>query len=239
MFDFFRKLFAPERSSETARERLRLVLLSDHISLAPDTVVALKRDLLEVISRYVDIDAGNADVTFEQREHEVAMLASIPITGVRERSASVPAPAASPATGPTAAQPAETSAASALPEAVPVLGAQATAPNEIVVPSDAADDSAVAIDAGKRTSETREVPSQTPVPGDASRETSAPNGTSDAALTAQTESVEAGVATLPLRSGNAARPRRRRRKKHGVAAIEVRQGNLESGGGGVPEGGAG
>lgn len=92
MFEFFRNLFAPERSSETAKERLKLVLLSDHLSLAPDTVEALKRDLLEVISRYVEIDAGHADVTFEQRPHEVAMLASIPITGVRERPAQSPAP---------------------------------------------------------------------------------------------------------------------------------------------------
>ncbi len=99
MFEFFRNLFAPERSSETAKERLKLVLLSDHLSLAPDTVEALKRDLLEVISRYVEIDAGHADVTFEQRPHEVAMLASIPITGVRERTAQLPAPSlAAPAT---------------------------------------------------------------------------------------------------------------------------------------------
>ncbi len=85
MFDFFKKLFIAERSSDTAKERLRLVLLSDHLSLAPETIDALKRDLLEVISRYVEIDPDHADVTFEQREREVAMLASIPITGVRER----------------------------------------------------------------------------------------------------------------------------------------------------------
>ncbi len=86
MLDFLKRLFAPpERSSETAKERLRVVLLSDHLSLAPETVEALKRDLLEVISRYVEIDPAHADVTFEQREREVAMLANVPITGMRER----------------------------------------------------------------------------------------------------------------------------------------------------------
>ena len=59
MIDFFRSLFKPERSSTTAKERLRLVLLSDHLSLAPEVVEALKRDLLAVISRYVEIDASN------------------------------------------------------------------------------------------------------------------------------------------------------------------------------------
>jgi cell division topological specificity factor len=87
LFDFFNKLFKPvQPSGATAKERLRLVLLSDHLALAPDVIEALKRDLLVVISRYVEIDGANADVTFEHREGEVAMLASIPITGVRPRT---------------------------------------------------------------------------------------------------------------------------------------------------------
>jgi len=96
VLDFFKTLFRPEPpSSTTAKERLRLVLLSDHLSLAPDVVDSLKRDLMEVISRYVEIDSANADVTFEHREREIAMLANIPITGVRERKAPV-APSAPP-----------------------------------------------------------------------------------------------------------------------------------------------
>ncbi len=84
MFDFFKALFNPAPpSGTTAKERLRLVLLSDHLSLAPEVVESLKRDLLAVISRYVTIDSAHADVTFEHRENEVAMLANIPITGVR------------------------------------------------------------------------------------------------------------------------------------------------------------
>lgn len=86
MLDFFKSLFRPAPpSGETAKERLRLVLLSDHLSLAPDVVELLKRDLLEVISRYVEIDPDHADVTFEQRDRELAMLASVPITAVRDR----------------------------------------------------------------------------------------------------------------------------------------------------------
>lgn len=83
MIEFFRSLFKPERSSTTAKERLRLVLLSDHLSLAPEVIEALKADLFAVISRYLEIDAGNADVTFEHRDHDVAMLASVPIRQLR------------------------------------------------------------------------------------------------------------------------------------------------------------
>lgn len=85
MFEFIQRFFGKPASSATAKERLRLVLLSDHLSLAPDVVDALKHDLIEVISRYVDVDASNCDVTFEQREKQVAMLANIPILGMRAR----------------------------------------------------------------------------------------------------------------------------------------------------------
>ncbi len=84
MLDFFKKIFGTENSSATAKERLKLVLLSDHLSLAPDVVERLKADLLEVISRYVDIDHSHADVTFEHREREIAMLANVPILGLRD-----------------------------------------------------------------------------------------------------------------------------------------------------------
>ncbi len=91
MFDFFKSLFRPEKpSSTTAKERLRLVLLSDHISLSPEIIESLKADLLAVISRYVEIDSSSADVTFEHREHEIAMLASVPIKGLRERRPAPP-----------------------------------------------------------------------------------------------------------------------------------------------------
>lgn len=83
MLDFIKKFFNPEPSRVTARERLRLVLLSDHLALAPDVVESLKTDLIAVISKYVDVDVANCDVTFEQQERQVAMLANIPILGMK------------------------------------------------------------------------------------------------------------------------------------------------------------
>ena len=96
MFEFIQRFFGKPASSETAKERLRLVLLSDHLSLAPDVVEALKHDLVEVISRYCEVDVANCDVTFEQREKQVAMLANIPILSMRSRPAPPPAPPAPP-----------------------------------------------------------------------------------------------------------------------------------------------
>ena len=95
MIEFLKRLFNPEPSSVTARERLRLVLLSDHLALAPDVVESLKSDLIAVISKYVDVDADHCDVTFEQQESVVAMLANIPILGMKP-TARAPRPAPPP-----------------------------------------------------------------------------------------------------------------------------------------------
>jgi cell division topological specificity factor len=90
---WFRKLFGGETSSSVAKDRLRLVLLSDHLALAPDVIEALRRDLLEVISRYVEVDEAHSDVSFEHKEAGIAMLASIPILAMRAREPQ-PEPAA-------------------------------------------------------------------------------------------------------------------------------------------------
>ena len=102
MIDFFKKLFKPEGSSTTARERLRLVLLSDHLSLAPDVVESLKHDLIAVISKYVEVDEAACDVTFERQDSAIAMLANIPILSMRTRP---PAPPSAPSTPPPAPEP--------------------------------------------------------------------------------------------------------------------------------------
>lgn len=115
MLEFLKRLFNPEPSSATARERLRLVLLSDHLALAPDVVESLKADLIAVMSKYVDVDTAHCDVTFEQQESVVAMLANIPILGMKP-------PARTPRPAPPEAPP-------PMIEAAPASAAVADAPD--------------------------------------------------------------------------------------------------------------
>jgi len=144
VFEFIQRFFGKPASSATAKERLRLVLLSDHLSLAPDVVEALKHDLIEVISRYVDVDAANCDVTFEQQEKQVAMLANIPILGMRSRPTppATPPPAAPPPPAREAEPPptldlgGATASVAAEPDAAPATNAAvAPATNAAVAPA--------------------------------------------------------------------------------------------------------
>lgn len=82
-----------------AKERLRLVLMTDHLELAPEMIDAMKRDLVDVISRYVEVDRDKIEVNFERQDKALAMLANIPILSVNRTNgaASESEPATSPA----------------------------------------------------------------------------------------------------------------------------------------------
>jgi cell division topological specificity factor len=84
MLDFITKFFKREETSKTlAKERLRLVLMSDRVSLAPDVFDEMKCELLAVIRRYLEIDERALDMHFESLERQFALLASIPVLKVK------------------------------------------------------------------------------------------------------------------------------------------------------------
>ncbi len=100
MIDFLKRLFGQSNpSSSTAKERLRLVLMTDHLELAPEMIDAMKRDLVDVISRYVEVDRDKIEVNFERQDKALAMLANIPILSVNRTNGTAAAsePAAAPA----------------------------------------------------------------------------------------------------------------------------------------------
>ncbi len=116
MIEFLRRLFGQQGSSATAKERLRLVLMTDHLELAPEMIDAMKRDLVDVISRYVEVDREKIEVSFERQDAALAMLANIPILSVNRPNGSE-AHVEPPAPAPTAAAIPEPAAAVAPPPA--------------------------------------------------------------------------------------------------------------------------
>jgi cell division topological specificity factor len=122
MIEFLKRLFGQPGSSATAKERLRLVLMTDHLELAPEMIEKMKRDLVDVISRFVEVDRDRIDVTFERQDATLAMLANIPILSVNRPN------------GNGTHKPAE-------PPPVPEASAQATAAPSAAPPSAKADNS--------------------------------------------------------------------------------------------------
>lgn len=80
MLDILNKVFGRESpSAEIAKERLRLVLVHDRTNVTPQFLDNLKNDLIRVISEYMEIDQENMDVSLSSGEHQVALVANIPV----------------------------------------------------------------------------------------------------------------------------------------------------------------
>ena len=66
-------------SAETAKERLQLVLAHDRSDLNPELLEQMRREILEVVARYVEIDHAEGDVSLETEDRVTALVANLPI----------------------------------------------------------------------------------------------------------------------------------------------------------------
>lgn len=72
-------------SRQMARERLQFVLVHDRTSISPQLLQLLKNEIIEVISRHVDIDREGVEVTFTQSKRQGRLVADIPLQGGRQK----------------------------------------------------------------------------------------------------------------------------------------------------------
>lgn len=57
-----RHLFRRKRSKEVAKDRLKILLISDRVNCSPEMMEMIKADIAKVISKYMKIDAGNMEI---------------------------------------------------------------------------------------------------------------------------------------------------------------------------------
>jgi len=79
LFELVDRFFGRESSREIANERLRFVLIHDRSHLEPERLEALKQDLIEVFSKYIEFDRSSVEIQFEKEEHSIALIANVPI----------------------------------------------------------------------------------------------------------------------------------------------------------------
>jgi cell division topological specificity factor len=72
-------------SRQIAKNRLQLVLVQDRMNMSPQLLQTLKDELIAVISKYVDIDVENMEVTFTQNKRQNRLTADIPVIGARSK----------------------------------------------------------------------------------------------------------------------------------------------------------
>jgi len=73
------------KSARQAKERLKLVLVHDRTDLSPGVLEMLKDDLIQTISRHVEIDPAAVSIEMAQDGREQRLIADIPLRPVRRR----------------------------------------------------------------------------------------------------------------------------------------------------------
>lgn len=87
LMDFFRK----KNSGDVAKDRLKLLLVSDRANCSPEIMEMIKNDIIQVISKYMDIDAEGLDIQITETDSEnnngsvPALFANIPIKDMKHR----------------------------------------------------------------------------------------------------------------------------------------------------------
>ncbi len=85
----FMDLFRKKGSGDMAKDRLKLLLVSDRAKCSPEIMELIKNDIIKVISKYMEIDCENLDIQITRTESEgsngsvPALYASIPIKGLK------------------------------------------------------------------------------------------------------------------------------------------------------------
>lgn len=84
-------LFGKKKSSQVAKDRLKLVLIYDRAGTTKndDMINMMKRDIMQVISKYVEIDEQEFEMDFRNVQNEEdgissQLVANIPIRKIKQ-----------------------------------------------------------------------------------------------------------------------------------------------------------
>ena len=85
------EVFKKKTSSDLAKNRLKLLLVSDRANCTPELMEMIKNEIIMVISKYMVIDADGLDIQITQTDSEgdngsvPALYANIPIRDIKHK----------------------------------------------------------------------------------------------------------------------------------------------------------
>ena len=82
---FLRRLLGrgEPNSSDVAKRRLQLVLVHDRANVSPGLLAMIKDEIINVISRHIEIDRNGVEINFSQQGRESRLVADIPLGDAR------------------------------------------------------------------------------------------------------------------------------------------------------------
>ena len=84
VFGFFRQAEKEENAKDTAVNRLRVVLMQDRTNLTPELLEKMRGELIELLSKYVEMDKDALELNLEQEGNQMALMLSIPVLRAKD-----------------------------------------------------------------------------------------------------------------------------------------------------------
>ena len=88
MLGMLGNMFKKENSKEDAKNRLKLVLIQDRAMLPSGMLESMKDDILQVLSKYVEIEKSKLNIEvcpYDEDPRKIALVANIPIIKASDR----------------------------------------------------------------------------------------------------------------------------------------------------------
>ena len=73
-----------EESKSVATNRLKLVLMQDRTNLTPRVLEQMRGELVDLLSKYLEMDKELLELNFEQEGDQVALMLSIPVIRAKD-----------------------------------------------------------------------------------------------------------------------------------------------------------
>lgn len=70
------------KSKDDAKQRLQVLLIHDQVDLSPAQMEMLRKEILEVVGRYVEIDADQMEFRLDREDGGVALVSNLPVRRV-------------------------------------------------------------------------------------------------------------------------------------------------------------
>lgn len=74
--------FNKKKSKDTARDRLKIVLMHDRNDISPEIMEMLRRDIVQAISKYMEVDES-VDCKLSNDEEVTALEVTVPVKGMK------------------------------------------------------------------------------------------------------------------------------------------------------------
>ncbi len=85
--EILEKLFSKNtpKSRDEVKRRLKLVIAHDRADINPELIEAMRKEIMEVVSRYVEIDDSDSEFLLENNQRATALVANLPIKRIRAK----------------------------------------------------------------------------------------------------------------------------------------------------------